>query len=673
MLVMYRPVQQTTQSSSVKSTFLSQRNYDTLQTVLIQDFQRRISAPLNDQQISRLNKSLNHYIEQVYTVNGEKQPLQTLNREVLTACAQDFTKYIQRKDAVQNNTVSSVKTVMDETLFQEVGQRYERLTQERNEVKALPPAVPDFRISLSEDGPAPAQLYEMAKKHREMEALRSAHNNSEMMKATMGMQSYVSSDSSFKGLQDAQNRNTEMALYERQNRPRDTTNDMPLVVMPDRRELMLAPVGTFDTMTQSPMPRELGNANSNSTIVQPELASPMKNDLPQNYVVREEKTVSYKEVENNLFIYSADRDWLRNNKENRYNFTVSFDPAANGQSFGPNPGVQQKFKNIVRIEFVKAIMPCEGLDVLLTQQTSAGNISSSSFQDNILSFPYVSVRVAELENNNFGTDNFLDRSFGVLQYDANWISDTTQTNTRGYVAMIPKFLKCEKVYHPTPLSTLQKLTIDIHRPNGELISTSPDTFDVYGIIGSNYTNGTTLAAPYDQNLISSAFFSGAANNPSFFFIRTTSYFSKFQIAVGDRIQLNGFTWDQTTLDNTPSLRDFSNWINNNTGFIVAGIGHNDLTISGTSDDNTYSDGFNNVGYANYIIIQARYKDPSTGSISLNPFSSTAIGLNTDITTNISNQQQPARLIDLNKQLTLVFRVITREMDALPQLRPDNNY
>ena len=29
--------------------------------------------------------------------------------------------------------------------------------------------------------------------------------------------------------------------------------------------------------------------------------------------------------------------------------------------------------------------------------------------------------------------------------------------------------------------------------------------------------------------------------------------------------------------------------------------------------------------------------------------------------------------DLNKQLTLVFRVITREMDALPQIRPDNNY
>lgn len=672
MLVMYRPVQPTTQGSSVKSTFFSQRNYDTLQTVLAQDFQRRNSSPLNDQQIERLNKTLNHYLQQVYSANGDKQPIQNLNKEVLTACAQDFSKYIQRKDTIRNNTVAPVKTVMDESLFQEVGQRYERLTQERNEVKALPPAVPDFRIALGEDGPPPAELYEMAKKHRELEALRAAHNNSEMMKSTMGMQNYVSSDSSFKVLQDAQNRNTEIALYDRQNRPRDTTNDMPLVVMPDRRELMIAPIGTFDTMTQSPMPRELGNANSNTTIVQPEFASPMKNDLPQNYLVREEKTVSYKEVENNLFIYSADRDWLRNNKENRYNFTVSFDPASNGQNFGPNPGVQEKFKNIVRIEFVKAIMPGEGLDVTINHTTDASGTGwDTSFQDNILSFPYVTVRIAELENNNFGTDNFLDRSFGVLQYDANWITDTTQPNTRGYLAMIPKFLKCEKVYHPTPLSTLQKMTIDIHRPNGELVSNSPDTFDINSIFGSNW-NGVVappLIDPFNYDISSLPFYGSAdTGNTNYFFIKTSIFFSRFQVSAGDRIQINGFTYDDVTLSNNPSLSDFVQWINRNEGHIIVNTAYTNDT--GTSITN----GFNNVGYSNYIIIQARYDDPTTGKTSLNTFNNITGDPNNDILyNNQTNLLLPRRLIDLNKQLTLVFRVITREMDALPQLRPDNNY
>ena len=71
------------------------------------------------------------------------------------------------------------------------------------------------------------------------------------------------------------------------------------------------------------------------------------------------------------------------------------------------------------------------------------------------------------------------------------------------------------------------------------------------------------------------------------------------------------------------------------------------------------------------MIQARYQDPSTGSVLLNPFS-------TDNFSNILNTygiglQSPRRLMNINKQLNLVFRIITREMDSLPQIRPDNNY
>jgi hypothetical protein len=669
---MYRPVQSQQQGNSVKNVLFSQRNYNTLETVLIQDFQRRNQAPLNDQEIARLGKTLNHYLDQVYQIQGEK-PIQLLNKEVLTACSKDFNKYLERKDITKDaGTAGAVKTVMDESLFQETSTRFERLTQERNEVKALPPSVPDFRISLSEDGPSSAELYELAKKQREMEALRNEQNIQEKVKSDPSMIQYVNADSSFRAIQDRHNKESELALYNRLNRPKDNNNEMPLVVMPDRRELMLAPIGSFDTMTQSPMPRELGQANSNPTIVQPTMASPVKSDLPQNYVVREDNVVSYKEVENNLFIYSADRDWLRNNKENRYNFTVNFDPANNQQSFGPNPAVQEKFKNIVRIEFVKAIMPGEGLDVAIrhTADTS-GTGWDTTYQDNILSFPYITVRIAELENNNYGTDNFLDRSFGVLQYDANWISDpqsSTSTNTRGYLAMIPKFLKCEKVYHPTPLSTLQKMTIDIHRPNGELISDSPDTFDVSAILGSNWT-GAGTSFPYNFAIDTlSNYGSIATGGTNYFFINTRTFFSRFQVSVGDRIQINGFSYDESTLAANPSLAEFVRWINQNEGHIVAATGFT------SSTSGPISLGYNNVGYANFLIIQARYQDPSTGSTSLAPFTGITGSSVDDILYINQNTLQPTRrLIDLNKQLTLVFRVITREMDALPQIRPDNNY
>lgn len=676
---MYRPVPQK-QQQGTRMMFFSDKNLNTLQTVLIQDFQERGGISLNENQIQRLNKTLSHYCNQVYEIQGDA-PIQSLNREALTATAKDFSQYLQRKELTKNT--QPVKTVMDESLFQETSQRFERLTQDRNEVKALPPAMPDFRIDFKEDGPPAAELFELAKKQREFEALRSTQQNSELVKADAGLQSRIAADSMFRGQQDAQNRNSELALYQRQqnmSRPAPT-QDLSLAVMPDRRDLLLAPVGSFDTMTQSPPPRDLGQANSNITIVQPQLATPVKNDLPQNYVQREDKIVSYREIENNLFIYSADRDWLRNNKENRYSFTVIFDPAANGHSFNPNLSAQQKFKNIVRIELVKCIMAGESLDVTVSKTSNNEPIptytTNTSYQDNILNLPYITVRVAELENNNYGTDNFLDRSFGVLQYDAQWISDRTEQEpcTKGFLAMIPKFLKCQKEFYPTPLSTLQKMTIDIRRPNGELISNSPDTYDILGIIGAqSAATPPGPIYPFTVDPAASAFnvFNPPSPipqpNPGNFFIVTSKYFSRFDVCKGDRIQISGYTYSDAALNDPTygnALRDFCNWINNPEGHIVLGIGYTDTTA-------TLKDGANDVGYGNVIIIQPRYQDPTTGSTQIDPF-----GNITDFSAVLNvfgeSLESPCRLIDLNKQLSLVFRVITREMDSLPQIRPDNNY
>jgi hypothetical protein len=660
---MSRPVQS---NGATQAVFFSEKNYRTLQTVLMQDFQARNGAPLTDQQVDRLSKTLEHYLNQVYEKQGNK-PIPVLNKEVLSTTSKDFSQYLQRKEITKNT--NPVKKVMDDGLFQETSQRFERLTQERNEVKALPPSTPDFRISLSEDGPPAAEMFERAKKQREMEMLRAAQQSTELMKAEAGIQGRVQADSSFRTQQDQQNRNMELVLSKRTSaQPPFAPSDVSLTVLPDRRELLLAPIGSFDTMTGSPDPRSLGQANANPTIVEPQLASASITHLPQNYVVREDKVVSYREIESNLFIYSADRDWLRNNKENRYQFTVNFDPAANGQSFGPNLASQQKFKNIVRIELVKAIMPGESLDVSI--DCSGSTVAPLAYQDNILNMPYVIVRVAELENNNYGTDNFLDRSFGVLQYDAAWISDTALQSTcsKGFLAMIPKFLKCQKEYYPTPLSTLQKMTIELLRPNGELISNSPDTFNIGGIIAYSATQGTIF--PFTTTIPNTNYgATDASGNPCNFFINTVTYFSKYEVCVGDRIQISGYTYSDAVLNDPvsgPALRSFCTWINRPEGHIVIAT----RFTNDTTPQTISTDPYNTVGYANFIVIQARYSNPTTGSTGLDPFGSTfgatlnafGIGL-----------QSPIRLINLNKQLNLVFRIITREMDSLPQIRPDNNY
>lgn len=686
---MYRPATNstntTTAAPSVRDHFFSEKNYMMLETVLMQDFQEKNGGqPLTGAQTERLSKMLNHYLPQVYQKQGEK-PLPVLNKEVLTVCSKDFAQYNQRREVTRDK--NAVQTVMDPSLFEDTAQRLERLTAQRNETKALPPTdIPDFRISLAEDGPSAAQLFEEAKKRREAEALRTAAQ-SEMAKAEAGLQQRISADSLFRTQQDVQNRSTELVLRQAQQRPTQGTSDMPLVILPDRRDLLMGAVGSFDGMTGalvpltvSPDPRHLGQANANPTIVQPTLASPAKDNLPQDVVVREDKIVSYREVENNLFIYSADRDWLRNNKENRYRFTVNFDPAANGQSFGPTLASQQKFKNIVRIELVKAILPGESLNVTV-QRTRDSRTVGTSFQDNLLNFPFVTVRVEELENNNYGTDNELDRSFGVLQYDAQWLSDTTTQagSTKGYLAMIPKHLKCQKEYYPTPLSTLQKMTIDIRRPNGELVSSSPDTFDIGGILAPQtgevlgptfpFTNSIKFGeSPLRYNVMMPS----VNGSPANFYINTVRYFSRFEVSSGDRIQISGYTYAEEALNDPTygqSLRAFCRWINRPEGHIVLDVA-NTIALDLATDTTNMRDSYNDVGYANFIVIQARYQDPSTGSVLLDPF-----GANFGATLNAFgvSMQSPVRLINLNKQSHLVFRIITREMDSLPQLRPDNNY
>jgi hypothetical protein len=420
--------------------------------------------------------------------------------------------------------VEPVQTVMNDQLFQETSQRFERLTQERNDVKALPSSLPDFRISLSEDGPPAAEMFERAKKQREREALRSG---ADMGKAEAGLQARVSADSTFRSQQGEYQRNTEYALVQRQQNQPQPSLDLPLAILPDRRELLRGAVGSFDTMSGM-------SANGNPTVIQPLLLPMEKKDLPQNVVVREERVVSYREIEHNLFIYSADRDWLQNNKENRYRFTVNFDPAANGQSFGPTLASQQKFKNIVRIELVKAILPGEGLSVLV-QRTTAEQGTDTTYQDNILNFPFITVRVEELENNNYGTNNEMDRSFGVLQYDAKWQSDTTQeSSSRGFLAMIPKFMKCQKEYYPTPLSTLQKMTIDLRRPNGELISATPDTFDINGILAPQTGTVAGTSSPFTIPIqfgvspsVYNVMMPATGGSPANFYLSMAKYFSKF--------------------------------------------------------------------------------------------------------------------------------------------------
>lgn len=640
-----RPVNQAGYpQSSVRMALFSQKNQDNLINNLTADIQSRTGHLLSPKQQERLEKAVDHYTKEVYSTQGDK-PLAVLNREIARVTNDDFSKYFQRQEAVRTQPANPVKTIANDTLFQDISTRFERLQTDRQEVKALPPPAPDFRVSLDDEGPSSVDLFEKAKRMREQEALRIANSSKDAMdRIDPGLARRNAADDSFRSQQSMANRATELNIIERQNQPRSL--DMPLIVPPDRRELMLS---TNVTIDPTGTPRDLGQANSNPTITYPQLQSPQKANLQQDILIRQEDVISYKEIENNVFVNSADRNWLSaNTKENRYNFSVLFSQSNLGKGFGPIPQVEEKFKNIVRIELVKAILPVEGLNTLIASDASENN---TAYQINVLSLPYVTINIPELDTNNYGTFNIIDRSFAVIQYDATWYSDpNTTTDSRGYTAFIPKFLKCQKVYEPTPLATLQKMTINILRPNGVPLAETTDALDIDRIFGA----GIPWATGSKYDLVD------GSGYPKYFFIKTSTFFSRFQFAVGDNIEVANYIYGQDILGTFDGVRAFVNWINKPDGHFIVGIGY--------TDGATTTDGPNSVGYANVLIVDARYFDPTTGSTSIDPFGGS---INSDLEFADYCLATPRRLINVSRQVQLVFRVVTRELDPVAQLRPDN--
>jgi len=623
--------------SGTREAFFSEKNEQMLDRLLYDHVQRKNGVGIDDRQKQRLVKTVKHYMGEVYRVNTGAT-IQVLNKEVLGAVLPDYTAYLDRQRQIEVSEQTEVEVVNStDPLRTDVGTRFALMQESRNEVKAKPPAPPDFRIPLEEDESTTAlTLFDQARKQREAEAARTALAVQEQL------------------------RPMEAGTIPR---PRTLENEIPnsMPMPPDMRSLFGMPSNgrTLYTKEASSLPQ------ANPTIATPTVRSE-RGVLPQDFLQKEDDTVNYKENEFNLFCYSADRDWTVNTGENRYNFTVNFNPGnvVTNNGIRPNTSTQIRFKNIVRIELVKTLVPVEGIDTLINRDISGTAVGgalqtrvfNTTINTNALSFPYLMLRAPELETNNVGTNYGIDSAFGLIQYDANWISDNTNVTQRGgYLAMIPKFMKCQKVYHPTPLSTLQKLTLQIQRPDGTLLSSVPDTLDISGFVLSNLIGDQNLSTYYSKN-------GAGAGYSQYIWIQTTSFFSRFMFTQGDRVQIKNLAFTSAFSGVAGPTQDFINFVTGSQGLLIINIGWRNGTV--------YTTGSNNVGYANYIIVEAQYYDPTTGSSSVKPFG----GVTSDTFASALNNAgvvQTGRLINLSHQVQVVFRVITRDMDAASRLRPDN--
>ena len=151
--------------TSTQSQFFNPNNQTMIERLLNSDFQRRIGGDLTDKQKERLNKTVKHYMTEIYSKNPG-QPLQYLNKEVLTSVVPDYMGYLRRSAG----PVSQNDDTTDSTgLRTDVNSRFDQIQNERQERRAGPPPPPDFRISLDEAGPTPLSQFEEIKRQREAE------------------------------------------------------------------------------------------------------------------------------------------------------------------------------------------------------------------------------------------------------------------------------------------------------------------------------------------------------------------------------------------------------------------------------------------------------------------------------------------------------------------------
>lgn len=449
--------------------FLTEKNEAMLQRVLYSDICRRTGGDLNEKQASRLMKTVKHYMGEVYKVHGPSgASVPVLNKEVLTITLNDYMSYMNRSNRgtmadleqgpplpMTREQQSSEKLMIANTPAREyldVSTAFSQLQDARQQTKAKPPSVPDFRMSLENEAPISLDYFEKIKQEREQEAKRQAEQIDSLMKRSNNTNIVQAGDSFLRDKRKA-DEEAEQLFAERERKrleqriQQEQTNssifskgEQVLSTLPEPPDMKALFMGNTQVLNRS---------SGNPTLAQP-TSERLISSRQETLIVREPESVTYKETELNLFVYSADRDWTSiNTSESRYNFTVNFDTANFSSGLRVSPTSTFKFKNITRIELVKAIMPGEGLDMLVTKSSTTAY--DSSLNMNLLSFPYVQVRIPELDTNTYGTNSTVNSSFGVLQYDANWIYDTSNTTARGYLAMIPKFLKSQKVYTPTQI------------------------------------------------------------------------------------------------------------------------------------------------------------------------------------------------------------------------------
>ena len=112
-------------------------------------------------------------------------------------------------------------------------------------------------------------------------------------------------------------------------------------------------------------------------------------------------------------VNSVDRLW-EEDAESRFQFRVKF----NQNNDFNGAGISQMYKNVVSVELVSAILPMDASIVPFDTRLYNG----------LMKYPYLLLRIDELDNVFRGTNNWVDRAFSTLLFDKVFFSNVLSTD-----------------------------------------------------------------------------------------------------------------------------------------------------------------------------------------------------------------------------------------------------
>jgi hypothetical protein len=371
-------------------------------------------------------------------------------------------------------------------------------------------------------------------------------------------------------------------------------------------------------------------------------------------------------------INSVDRLW-ETEAENRYNFKVRF----NQNPDYKGAAISQLFRNIISVELVSAILPMDSSVLPFDNRLYLG----------IMRYPYLLLKIDELDSVFRGTNNWTDRAFSTLIFDKIYFTNVLSSDyakstesggivnstpaigfaseyLRGFMKFNPAYFEKKKFYN-NPLASLNSMTIGITDPRGNVINTQDDVLVIESILFTDplgyfdNNDNTNPAVIIDSNSLeitpTTSWPYASAGDYRMVQINTVTTFSNRLFRIGDRIIIRNFAFNNAHAGANDNA--FLSFITRPEGHTIINL---EIEMQGTTEFILNG----NKGFISTMYIAP----PGT-------FNTTTNTVNDyfDDDIDFGNVAEFGKLINLDLQSHLLFRIVTRDPDTSNLMQPINVY